>query len=95
MASHLKIIETHDTGKTKVFTVHPAAGGGAIGRILWYSQWRRYTLQPASATVWDSSCLLEVRDFIDRLMLDRDPRHQKLVKEAAAAMVADMYGDGD
>ncbi len=90
--THLKILETHDTGKTKVFTVQ-SVHGGTLGRIIWYSQWRRYTLQPAAATVWDSSCLLEVRDFIDRLMLDRDMRYRKLQREAGAAFAADMYGE--
>ncbi len=92
--SHLKIIETHDTGKTKVFTVQ-SVHGGTLGRIIWYSQWRRYTLQPDGATVWDAFCLREVVEFMDKIMKERDPAYQKLCKEAAAGMRADMYGETD
>lgn len=95
MTSHLKFIQTGDTGKTKTFTVNSLSNGVALARISWFPSWRRYTLQPASSTVWDASCLTEVTEFLDKLMKERDPAQKKLEREAAAAMVADMYGDAD
>lgn len=95
MSKYLKIIETHDTGKTKVFTINSAMDGTALGRISWYPTWRRYVLASCAGVVWDASCLGEVVAFLEKLMLDRDPAYQKLCKEAAAGMVADMYGETD
>lgn len=95
MPSHLNIIETGNTGKTKTFTVHSVRGGVALARIYWYPAWRRYALHPLGSTIWDASCLIEVTEFLSKLMRERDPAYQKLQREAAAAMVADMYGDTD
>lgn len=95
MTSHLSFLQTGDTGKTKTFTVNSAHGGVSLARISWYPAWRRYTLQPCTQTVWDSACLAEVVEFLGKLMKERDPAQKKLEREAAAAMVADMYGEGD
>jgi len=94
MNSHLTFKECPPTGKTKVFTVH-SKDGITLAVVRWFSAWRRYTFQPSSATVWDASCLREVMEFLEKLMQERDPAHKKLYREAAQAMVDDMYGDAD
>ena len=93
MNSFLTFTKSYSTGKTDVYVIQ--SNGSTLGTVRWYAGWRRYTLQPSSGTVWDAKCLTEVTEFLERLMLERDPAHQKLQREAAAAMVADMYGDTD
>ena len=66
----LQFIELRDTGKTKTWRVECACAG--LGRITWYSHWRRYVLEPACATVWDRNCLMQVIAFIDARMTERE-----------------------
>jgi hypothetical protein len=67
--TYLEFKETHDTGKTKVFSVE--CNDAFLGFVKWYAAWRRYTFFPCDDTLFDSSCLKEITVFIDQLMEDR------------------------
>jgi hypothetical protein len=56
-----------DSGKTDTFTVSTLLGI-PLGRIAWYSSWRRYVFFPAADTIFDVKCLLEITGFIDKQM---------------------------
>lgn len=71
MADYITFTEVHDTGKTKVFNVNPIASTDLLGKITWYSAWRRYTFMPEDKTIFDSKCLADITTFIDVLMADR------------------------
>lgn len=51
------------SGRTKVWSVESPRG--VLGKIRWFSHWRRYGLFPNPGTVWDSCCLKEVATFLD------------------------------
>ena len=94
---HLTIQKTGTmpSGKTHIYTVRNRHSNTLIGMIRWWAPWRKYTFQPQSDTIWDADCLREVTNALDTIMLERSPAHSKLQKEAAAAMVGDMYGGTD
>jgi hypothetical protein len=71
MGSFLDFTEIHDTGKTKVYSITPKNSDQPIGRIAWFSNWRKYTFWPECNTIYDTKCLLEVIQFINQLMEDR------------------------
>ena len=58
--------------KTVVYLVKSSFNGEALGRISWHWTWRRYGFYPINDTVFDSSCLGEIREFIDTLMKERE-----------------------
>ena len=59
----LNFINIGTTGKTQFCDV--LCNGVTLGKVKWYAPWRRYTFHPASATIFDRSCLLEIIAFID------------------------------
>lgn len=67
----ISITQTHDTGKTKVFDVTPKNSKDLLGKICWYSNWRRYTFMPTERTIFDSKCLANIISFIGHLMNER------------------------
>lgn len=66
----LKFTEIKDTGKTKVFSVTNLSGDN-LALVKWHAGWRKYTFQPVEYTIFDSSCLKEITEYIDKLMEDR------------------------
>lgn len=67
---YLKFNQLISTGKTKVFKVDNTFGDN-LGLIKWQCGWRRYVFHPHNA-LFDSKCLCEVVEFLDRLMKERE-----------------------
>lgn len=59
-----------DTGKTEIYEVN-SLKGTKLGLIKWFANWRKYTFQPESNTVFDSKCMAEIIEFITKLMEGR------------------------
>lgn len=57
--------------KTKVIHVVNRHHENVIGVIKWYGSWRQYCFFPTSDTVWNTGCLVDVQDVIQKLMQDR------------------------
>ena len=52
--------------KTYIWTVYGGAGAGArLGQVKWYGPWRRYCFFPEPATLFDTSCLDEIRSWLE------------------------------
>ena len=47
--------------------------GQSLGRICWYTNWRRYVFQAMSNQIllFDSLCLEELKLFLDKIMDER------------------------
>jgi hypothetical protein len=58
-------------GKTIVWAVKNPSGE-LLGTIAYMAHWRRYVLDPY-ASVFDSSCLREIAEFMDEHKMDRRP----------------------
>jgi len=57
---------------TKTFDVTSVHNDCYLGKIEWYSPWRRYCFKSiTSHTVFDRNCLVEIVVFIDELMSTR------------------------
>lgn len=68
--SYLQFVELPQTGKTKIFRVDNNSGV-ELGVIKWKSGWRRYVINVNDGIIFDSSCLKEIIQFLDKLMGDR------------------------
>lgn len=45
--------------------------GIPLGQIKWFAQWRKYSFFPNADTVFEKTCLMEIVNFIEKLMMDR------------------------
>lgn len=71
-SKYLQFVRNHtkETGSTQVWDILNT-DQIMIGRIGWYSQWRRYVFGPMGQNVmFDKDCLLDIIKAIDKLMID-------------------------
>ena len=62
--SYLSFSERSQVGKkTRLWWVE--SGNACLGRIKWFSHWRKYCFYPDDLTLYDPSCLREIADFCD------------------------------
>lgn len=80
--SHLIFDEhgTSDSGKTKRIDVM-ALDGATLALIRWYGPWRRYVVYPQTGTLFDASCLRELTQYLDKLMLEHKIKSAGLENE--------------
>lgn len=67
-------MQTKDSGKTKTISVNTNAGnhpGVLLGVIKWGATWRRYCFYPSANCQFDTACLIDITEFITKLMSDR------------------------
>jgi hypothetical protein len=64
------LVGRSDTGLTSIWNVESVHTGIGLGKISWYSPWRRYAFYPSPA-LFDSTCLQEVARFLDGQMTIR------------------------
>lgn len=57
--------------KTKIFEVVSTSNRETLGTIKWYGPWRQYVFFPESETIWNTTCLQDINNFISELMKDR------------------------
>lgn len=56
---------TSPSGKTEVWDVLSDAGS-ILGQVSWFGRWRCYAFFPASKTVFERLCLLDLAAFCER-----------------------------
>lgn len=71
MKNYLKFEISESKEKTSVYAVKSSQDNIILGEISWFNHWRRYVFFPLENTLFDSSCLSEIKDFIDSLMNKR------------------------
>lgn len=57
--------------KTKFINVININANNVIGAIKWYGPWRQYCFFPEFNTVWNTTCLNDINEVIQKLMTDR------------------------
>jgi hypothetical protein len=62
--------QTHDDRKTYVVFVGTKERL-LLGKIKWFSQWRRYAFYPTNDKVFDETCLEDIKNYIHDLMEER------------------------
>jgi len=45
--------------------------GDFLGDIKWFNKWRSYAFFPEEETIYEDDCLVEIADFIKKLMDER------------------------
>ena len=68
---YLKFELVEQKPKTMIYSVLSVVSNELLGHIKWHNSWRKYVFFPLENTIFDSSCLTEIRDFIDFLMKKR------------------------
>lgn len=53
--------------KTKLYTIVNNSNFQIIGKIKWYSGWRKYCFFPETGTLWDSKCLNELTVALENI----------------------------
>lgn len=56
--------------KTDIFQVANKEGA-PLGIICWWPHWRRYCFFPERDNLFDVTCMLDIVDFINKLMAER------------------------
>ena len=56
-----------ESGKTDIWSVRSLSSGAELGQVRWFGRWRCYAFHPEPDTVFNASCLAQVRDFCDRM----------------------------
>lgn len=74
---HFEILE--EKPKTKVWACLNNRTGNELGIVKYYPAWRQYCYYPASLTVFNSGCLIDITNFIDQLNEER--KKNKYAKE--------------
>lgn len=57
--------------KTKVYGVYNIKTRNLLGKIGWYSSWRQYVFAPVGNTLYSVGCLIDIKNFIDEIELQR------------------------
>ena len=65
------------TGKWIIYSTSKPKGGDILGVLKWYWAWRRFVFWPELGTLYDASCLEDIRDFIDQAMKDYKTKERK------------------
>ena len=65
----IKLIENKP--KTQVYSILNKNNKYLLGIICWKSTWRKYCFFPNKDTVFDSKCLKDITEFLDKLMKER------------------------
>jgi len=73
MSGYLRfqLVEDSGTRRTQSYAVRSRRSGEFLGRIAWYSPWRRYVFSPMEMTDYDAECLEDIALFLGCLMAGR------------------------
>ena len=64
------------SGKTKIISVLSKESGGVLAQIRWFAHWRKYTLKTYDDYYFDSTCLNEIVNELDRLNFEHKSKTQ-------------------
>jgi hypothetical protein len=56
------------SGKTRTWVVQNRENLTILGRIEWFSRWRKYTFNPNPDMVFEVTCLRDIADFLEEIM---------------------------
>lgn len=71
VSEYLEFELQEETGKTKVWWVFSKRQGTRLGTIKWYGPWRQYVFYPATQTLFNRGCLVDIVFFVDTEMAAR------------------------
>jgi len=63
--------------KTKIWLCKNNHSDSILGEIRWYSRWRQYCIFFESEAVFNSTCLLDITDFLKQLNSEHKSKNRK------------------
>jgi len=63
--------------KTKLWFVDIKGTTNCLGRIKWFSRWRKYGFFPIENTVYEEQCLRDISEFIERATKEHKQKNKK------------------
>lgn len=74
---YFSILEVpQENKKTDIYYIYPDSDTDILyGRIKWYNRWRKYCFYAEDNIIWDSKCLTELINFLDKL--NKDHKNKK------------------
>jgi len=57
--------------KTQIWACRHVGNEISLGEVRWHPPWRQYCFFPQDQTIYASSCLRDIQDFIRQLMAAR------------------------
>lgn len=66
--------------KTNIYEVYAKGDNFLLGRIAWFSRWRKYVFEPYENTIYEETCMREISQFIEE-----ETKAQKVKSKAAKA----------
>lgn len=70
----IRFVLVEQKPKTQIWHVLTKGDVYTLGDIKWLGKWRRYAFYPASDTIYESTCLIEISEFLAELMRERKKR---------------------
>ena len=81
----------HDLPSRKTPKVHVEnKSGESLGVILFYPNWRRFVFCPSTDTIFDSSCLSDIKSEVDRLQDEWKNKIQERRGKVRETMIEDL-----
>ena len=59
-----------DKRKTKIFYIKSSRSDADLGSIAYYNRWRKYVFYPSNDIIFDTSCLKEIIEFIEKMNME-------------------------
>lgn len=70
-SKHIEFNKIGDTGKSEIWNIISLSSEFILGQIKWYGQWRQYCFFPSPHSVFNGTCMDEIKAKIKQLMDDR------------------------
>jgi hypothetical protein len=65
---YLIFVEVPNPGKkTRIFNCTTKNGGGTLGIVKWFGNWRQYCYFPSVQATYSYGCLIDIADFMKQL----------------------------
>ena len=74
---YIHFVKVADKAKTAVWECRNNRSSDGLGTVEWYGPWRQYCFCPEVATVFNTSCLADIQDFLDKVNRERKRRRTK------------------
>jgi len=60
--------------KTDVYEVYTKKEHDYLGQVKWYFPWRQYSFFPGTYLVFEKTCLRDIANFLEKLMMERNEK---------------------
>jgi len=70
-SKYMEFNKIGSTGKTDIWDILSKSSGFILGKISWYGAWRQYCFFPSPNSVFNVTCMDDIKKMINELMAQR------------------------